>query len=1262
MGRWAASPLAGPVRPDDTQVAVFGRFDAVGACVGADHATEDWPAGTAVNGPELRSEFWSDPAARLTHVASLPPQLHRLPTMLFWGACLIALLAHPADIAAVTRAPEATAQTVDRGLKAAKSSADAYKRGDFEMAATEGVAALKIVAPIAGWDSKPVRLIAGVTVDALVKLGRNDEADAIIAKVRAAAEAKTSAPPPSSNPTSLDPSSDDSPELRAGKLAAKAIVAVQDGRDADAVDLAKRAIAVLDKEAPSSPSLFAFRTMLAHLHGARLQFDEAEALLSKNLSKADEASNDHQRHETLAAQGRIAVARGELAPAQAAYRKSLSVADRLGSPESRAESLAGLAEVAVAREQPHDAIALLEEAVTLQEGRAKIGAGHLLSPLSSLGEAYELAGRFDQAEPTLKRALGIAERQWGAQSPAGWRVRSQLGRLYRSMGQHDDAIEMFESLLKEQETTLPSIAPAKAATMNHLAEVLWAKGGDTKRTTALASRAAEIQEHMTSQVVTSGTEQEKRAYLERYVSGTDRILTYSVKAVPNDPDAARLGVNTILRRKGRVLDAVSGQLAAVRGRLDAATRAQLERLGQVRGQLSALALRGPNEGESAQAHRGKVETLREESNTLERELARVEQLQLSTEFIELSAVQQGLPKDAVLVEIALFREFDVHYKSFSRAFGDEHYAAYVVRSEGAPELVDLGPAAPIDRAIAGFRTALANPRTNIEALARSLDVLTMAKIRPHLGKTERVLISPDGALNLVPFSALIDERGRYLIERYEFTHLSSGRDLMRLQRDGATVFEGPVVLGAPDFSATGSSAGSGNGTRSAEMSAEMFPPLPGTHKEAEAVAKRLDARLLLGADATESAIKKLSRPLMLHVATHGFFLAEQGTATEGTRGIVYTKKSAGIWVPPRDADNPLVRSGLALTGANLRAAPDGEDGILTALEVAHLDLVGTQLVVLSACETGIGEVHNGEGVYGLRRALVIAGARSQVMSLWQVDDVATSDLMVRYYKDLRGGKGRSDALRRSQRRMLRAKKTAHPYYWAAFVPSGDWRPMAFEVPSDGNEVGRERRQRRQPNGHWRSYLEEKFHKPMWFFYGGHSRPIKPQSHDGAPAENTASFDLRFRAFSRPFFALGLDYGRHPWKSPDSPRQLEIAINRFEAVAEFDVFPTPNDWRVRPGIHPYLGAGLAWGRQHQLDEPVVIDSEPRREFMAGAGISLGADAAMYFRVTDSFVLQLRGGIAKPVYRLRADGARLDYDDGFPRAWRWQVGLGIGKIQG
>jgi CHAT domain-containing protein len=178
--------------------------------------------------------------------------------------------------------------------------------------------------------------------------------------------------------------------------------------------------------------------------------------------------------------------------------------------------------------------------------------------------------------------------------------------------------------------------------------------------------------------------------------------------------------------------------------------------------------------------------------------------------------------------------------------------------------------------------------------------------------------------------------------------------------------------------------------------------------------------VLLGAEASERAVKQVQRPAVLHLITHGTFLKDQ---------------EAG-----QQLENPLLRSWLILAGANQRKNGN-DDGILTAYEAAALDLWGTKLVVLSACETGVGEIRNGEGVYGLRRALVLAGAETQVMSLWKADDLVTRKLMEKYYGRLKAGGGRAEALRQAQLELLRGKANQHPYYWANFICIGEWKPL-----------------------------------------------------------------------------------------------------------------------------------------------------------------------------------------------------------------------------
>jgi CHAT domain-containing protein len=359
---------------------------------------------------------------------------------------------------------------------------------------------------------------------------------------------------------------------------------------------------------------------------------------------------------------------------------------------------------------------------------------------------------------------------------------------------------------------------------------------------------------------------------------------------------------------------------------------------------------------------------------------------------------------------------------------------------------DLGETETVDRIVERYRAALSRPnapglRTEANGLYRQL----LRPLAPVLAEAGRVIISADGALNLIPFAALIDEDGRFLVEKQTISYVTSSRDLIRIRRTAdAKSDEAPVIIANPLFDAgakteplTQKGAAASSTDRNAQMQTLRFGVLPGTAQEATAIARMLrNARVYTGAGATETVLKQVNAPVILHIATHGFFLRGTAAGATETRGLKVASE-------PQSAGNPedaLLLSGLALAGANQRSS-DEEDGILTALEASGLNLWGTRMVVLSACETGVGDTRNGQGVYGLRRALALAGAESQVMSLWRVSDTATRDLMIAYYQRLLSGETRADALRNVQLAFLKERARAHPFYWASFIQSGDWRPL-----------------------------------------------------------------------------------------------------------------------------------------------------------------------------------------------------------------------------
>jgi CHAT domain-containing protein len=364
------------------------------------------------------------------------------------------------------------------------------------------------------------------------------------------------------------------------------------------------------------------------------------------------------------------------------------------------------------------------------------------------------------------------------------------------------------------------------------------------------------------------------------------------------------------------------------------------------------------------------------------------------------------------------------------------YDALVLRPDGCRvERVDLGPAAPIDRAVARFDDAMQGGRLDEPAARAELGRLLLEPLTASLRGARRWYVIPDARLWGVPVGALPDPeaRGRYLLERVTVAYLTSLHELAEPAR-GAADLSGALLLGAPDF-------GEGEGpilpTLEGPCRVPPFQRLQGALLELEAIGPLLgSSTVVTGAGATKQrlALELARGPGVVHLATHGFFAGRAGCPLGD--GPDRTSVLEG-WVEP----HPLLLSGLVFAGAN--RTPD--EGILTAYEVAGLDLRGARLVVLSACDTGAGVRRRGQEVQGLRWGFREAGVQALLTSLWRSNDVITRKLMERFYRELTStdlpseGFRAAEALRRAQ--LERVADDARlglprPRWWANFVVSG----------------------------------------------------------------------------------------------------------------------------------------------------------------------------------------------------------------------------------
>jgi CHAT domain-containing protein/tetratricopeptide (TPR) repeat protein len=658
------------------------------------------------------------------------------------------------------------------------------------------------------------------------------------------------------------------------------------------------------------------------------------------------------------------------------------------------------------------------------------------------GMRYLQGNDSNNADAIIKRVISMAEKSTGTVEQLGiLGLLKAFGLAYRAKGDYTQAEMLFQRALDLSLRAYGPTHPEVADIKNHLATLYNAKG-EIDKAVAAQAEAIDIRGRDISQIIATGSERQKLLYFNTTLQEMYGTISLHLQSAFDQSKARDLAFETILNRKALPLDAMVDTVSLLRRRLGEQERELLGQWLQYRSELSTL-VRDNSNSSSADQRRQRIGQLESLIEKLESDLSnrssefRNTELRSRSHRAKLKDIQATIPGGSVLVEFIMYYPFDAR----AGRFGAPRYAAYILGSQGESRSVELGPAVAIDAAVNAFSDALRGESSEVKRLGRELDELCMRKVRSALGVATHVLLSPDGALNTIPFEALVDEKGNYLIDSYAFTYLTTGRDLLRFN-EPVNSKEGAVAVIDPAYDAPASgrvtapqaaanSPGEGAGQR-------RFPILSGGEQLADKLKELFPpTRVLSSNEATEKALGELKGPFLLHISTHGFY--DDDTIRRSSGPIPTTQTEAG----PNPAfaerlmieDNPLFRSGLALAGANRQTSSMG-DGILTAYEMASLDLWGTKLVVLSACETARGDVRNGNGVFGLRRSLVIAGSESQVISLWQVDKLTTGALIETYYGALRSNMGRGAALQYAQKRIR--ERRAHPYFWAAFIQSGRW--------------------------------------------------------------------------------------------------------------------------------------------------------------------------------------------------------------------------------
>jgi CHAT domain-containing protein/Tfp pilus assembly protein PilF len=838
------------------------------------------------------------------------------------------------------------------------------------------------------------------------------------------------------------------------------------GAYAKAEPLFHRSLAIREaKLGKDHPDVASSLHNLALLYQAMGSYAKAEPLYQRSL-KIDESrlGKDHPSVATdLNSLAGLYRAMGAYAKAEPVYQRSLEIYEaKLGKDHPQvANALNNLAVLYHATGADAKAEPLYQRCLEISE--KKLGKDHpdVAQSLSNLAGVHQAMGEHAKAEPLYQRSLTIFEKKLGKDHPDVANALHNLAVLYQATGAHAKAEPLYRRSLEIREAKLGKDHPDVARSLNSLA-VLYAATGEPGKASALVERARRGARRHLAAVLPALSDADRAAFFKSTPVRLELEVALSLGlAHGNDAELAAQSATWLLNGKGIDQESLASAVLLARQSTDPALARLAGQLLSLRQQLARLTFTTPRPGQEKQRLR-QIEELTAAEQQLARTLRSSGSKAVLPSWIDLPALRDALPADAVLIDIAHVRVFDFKGKR-GKAWQLARYAAWVTPKGGAVRLIDLGPADAIDGAVKAFREAIQDGRkrikeegeekaertlrTHLETLSR----LVLTPLLPHIGASKKWLISPDGNLWLLPFEALTLKDGAYAVEAHRISYLTSGRDL--LPGPATTVkATAPLVLADPDFDLDPGKARAESRRHPRKGQDEELPRalsgafrlgavtrLPGTASEAAAIAPGLERyagaapRVHTRAEALERVLKAARHPRVLVLCTHGFFLPDQQTPRD--------EQGAGRAKAVKKWESPLLRCGLLLAGCNNAAkAASGDDGVLTGLEILDADLRACELVVLSACETGVGDVRSGEGVSGLRQAFQLAGARAVVSTLWQVPDKSSARLMTLFFDNLSKGMSKAESLRAAKLKLIEERRedyaAAHPFFWAAFTLTG----------------------------------------------------------------------------------------------------------------------------------------------------------------------------------------------------------------------------------
>jgi CHAT domain-containing protein len=630
------------------------------------------------------------------------------------------------------------------------------------------------------------------------------------------------------------------------------------------------------------------------------------------------------------------------------------------------------------------------------------------SMLNNQAALYIVMGKDDKVEELLKKSGAIYKSNFGENNPAYAKAISDLGNFYRYKERYNDAQPLLDKAVTIREEAFGKTHPHYAQAKEDLAILYW-KQKNFDHAYMLYREVMDNSLDFINRYFPPMSEAEKTKYWDVLSPRFQRFYNFALEASATNKNVLQDLYDYQIATKALLLNSTNKVKQSIFASKDAQLIKDYVSWIDQKENLARLYAYSKSELTEQKIN---LDSLERAANAMEKKLS-----ERSKDFSQnygaaktsFSQIKNLLTDNEAVVEIIRIQNYGQKFIHESK-----YVALLLTKGVELPKMISLDNGQQLDtRYYKYYRNTIQQKVPDEHSYEQY-----WSKIDAELQGKKSVFISPDGVYNQLNLNTLKKPGGEYVINRYDLTILGNSKDLIALRSKKASIpKKNATLLGFPDYGGTSINA------------------LPGTKAEIDGITKLLKASgyqvaQLMQKNASEASLKSVKAPTVLHIATHGYFLKD--VDVEGSAFGVHLENAN---------DNPLLRSGLMLAGAagtvSGTAMPNlesNDNGVLTAYEAMNLNLQGTSLIVLSACETGLGDVKAGEGVYGLQRAFQVAGAEALIMSLWKVDDAATQQLMTNFYTNWLKLGNKQKAFKQAQLQLM--TKYKEPYYWGAFVMLG----------------------------------------------------------------------------------------------------------------------------------------------------------------------------------------------------------------------------------